>query len=124
MIKKLNLQPEGVILNAPSTIESAFVKLGFSTSLNRKIKSKNTLVFVNNFKEYVRFLKTGLNMVALDSVLWFAYPKCCTPANAGINLDTLERTARLFGIIPVTMIVIDDKWSASRFRPLHELEGE
>jgi len=121
IIKKFKFKNNGVILNAPVTIEKEFVQLGFKTNFDKKEKSANTLVFINNNKEYVDFLKQNLKNIEPDSVLWFAYPKGTSKIKTDINRDTIRVTGEEFGITTVTAISIDDTWSALRFRPIDKV---
>jgi hypothetical protein len=118
IIKKFKFKGAGVILNAPANIEKEFVKMGFKTTFDKNSKSKNTVIFINNNKEYTDFLKNGLKNVESDSILWFAYPKGTSKIKADINRDTIRVTGEQFGITTVTTISIDDTWSALRFRPV------
>jgi hypothetical protein len=120
-IKKLKFRDNGIILNAPTTIETAFVKLGFKISLDKNAKSTNTLVFINNNKEYLDFLTKSLKNIEPDSVLWFAYPKGTSKIKTDINRDTIRVTGEEFGITTVTAISIDDTWSALRLRPIDKV---
>ena len=52
IIRKLKFKGKAIVLNAPADIENKFVEFGFTTSFDKKIKSTNTLVFINNKKEY------------------------------------------------------------------------
>jgi hypothetical protein len=119
IIKKFKFKDNGIVLNAPAAIEKEFVKLSFKTSLGTK--NTNTLVFINNNKEYLDFLKTGLKNIEPDSVLWFAYPKGTSKIKTDINRDTIRVTGEEFGITTVTAISIDDTWSALRFRPIDKV---
>ena len=121
IIRKFKFRDNGIILNAPPAIEAAFEQLGFKTSLDPKVKSTNTLVFVTNSKEYVGFLETGLKNIESDSVLWFAYPKGTSKIKTDINRDTIRVTGEEFGITTVTAISIDETWSALRFRPISKV---
>jgi len=56
-------------------LEEEFVKLDFKTTFDKKVKSTNTLVFINDQKEYLDFLNNKLKNIEMDSVLWFAYPR-------------------------------------------------
>jgi hypothetical protein len=118
VIKKLRFKEDGIIINAPTDIKDEFAKLGFSISLNKKVKSTNTLVFVNNRKEFVAFLKNDLKNIEPDSILWFAYPKGTSKIKTDIHRDTVRETGEEYGITTVAAISIDDTWSALRFRPL------
>jgi len=120
VIKKLKFKDNGIVLNAPTIIETELVKLGFKTRLG-EAKSKNTLVFINDNKEYLSFLKSSLKNIEPDSVLWFAYPKGISKIKTDINRDTIRVTGEEFGITTVTAISIDDTWSALRFRPIEKV---
>lgn len=118
IIKKLRFKDKGTIINAPVDIEKEFKKLGFKTAFVEKAKSTNTLVFINNRKEYVEVLNQHLKNIETDSVLWFAYPKGTSKVKTDINRDTIRETGEGFGITTVAAISIDDTWSALRFRPI------
>jgi hypothetical protein len=121
IIKKFKFKNNGVVLNAPEAIEKEFVTLGFTTAFDKKVKSTNTLAFINNNKEYLDFLKKELKHVEADSVLWFAYPKGTSKIKTDINRDTIRVTGEEFGITTVTAISINDTWSALRFRPIDKV---
>ena len=121
IIGKLKFKDKAVILNAPTDIKKKFIELGLTTSFNKKVKSTNTLVFINNNKEYLDFLNRQLKNIEPDSVLWFAYPKGNSKIKGDINRDTIRVTGEEFGITTVTAISIDDTWSALRFRPIDKV---
>jgi len=118
IIKKFKFKGDGIVINAPAELEEEFKVLGFATSFDKKVKSTDTLVFVNNNKEYLDFLNKKLASIEPDSVLWFAYPKGSSGIKTDINRDTLRVTGEEFGITTVTAISINDTWSALRFRPI------
>jgi hypothetical protein len=118
IIKKFKFKDKGVVLKSPPEMEKEFVKFGFKTTFEKGIKSTSTLVFINNNREYVNFLKNELKNVTPDSVLWFAYPKGTSKIKTDINRDTIRITGEEFGITTVTAISINDTWSALRFRPI------
>ncbi len=121
IIKKFKFKDKAVIINATSDMEKKFVELGFSTSFDKKLKNTNTLVFINDNKEYLDFLNKQLKHIEPDSVLWFAYPKGTSKIKTDINRDTIRVTGEEFGITTVTAISIDDTWSALRFRPIDKV---
>ena len=120
IIKKFKFKDIGIVLNAPAIIEKELIKIGFKTKFDNA-KSTNTLVFINDNKEYLNFLKTGLKNIEPDSVLWFAYPKGTSKIKTDINRDIIRVTGEEFGITTVTAISIDDTWSALRFRPIDKV---
>lgn len=120
IIKKFKFKDTGIVINAPAAIEKELIALGFNNEFD-KAKSTNTLVFINDNKEYLNFLKKGLKNIEPDSVLWFAYPKGTSKIKTDINRDTIRMTGEEFGITTVTAISIDDTWSALRFRPIDKV---
>lgn len=120
VIAKLKFKDKVVIINAPAEIEKEFVKLGFKPAFD-KTKSTNTLVFINDKKQFTDFLKSSLKNVEPDSVLWFAYPKGTSKIKTDINRDIVRVTGEEYGITTVTAISIDDTWSALRFRPIDKV---
>lgn len=121
IIKKFKFRGSGIIINAPAEIAAAFEGLGFKPSFDKNCRSANTLIFINNNKEYLNFLSNALKNVETDSVLWFAYPKGTSKIKTDINRDTLRATGEKFGITTVTAISIDNIWSALRFRPIDKV---
>ena len=121
IIPKFKFKDKGIVLYAPTEIEKEFEKLGFKTDLDKKGKSTNTLVFINNNKEYTGFLKTGLQKIETNSVLWFAYPKGTLKTKTDINRDPIPLAGEELGIMTVTAISINDTWSALRFRPVDKV---
>lgn len=121
VIKKFKFKDVGIVINPPTNWENQFVDLGFKTTFDKKIKSTNTIVFINNKKEFLEFLNKQLENIKPDSVLWFAYPKGTSKVKTDINRDTIRVIGEDFNITTVTAISIDDTWSALRFRPIDKV---
>lgn len=120
-INKFKFKDKAIVINAPENLEAEFLKLGFTAKFKVNELSKNTLVFINNSKEFIAFLTEKLKNVEPDSVLWFAYPKGTSKIKTDINRDSIRKTAEEFGITTVAAISINDIWSALRFRPIHRV---
>ncbi|MGN6532143.1 MAG: hypothetical protein ACTHK0_10355 [Ginsengibacter sp.] len=120
-INKLKFKGSATVINAPAMIAEAFIHKGFKTALDKKIKNSNTLVFINNRKEFLYFLNNDLKYIEPDSVLWFAYPKGTSKIKTDINRDSLRALGEEFGITTVTAVSIDETWSALRFRPVDKV---
>lgn len=118
IIKKLRFKDKAVIINAPALFKKIFIERGYTISFDKNAKSTNTLVFINNNKDYLDFLNTQLKYIEPDSVLWFAYPKGTSKVKTDINRDTIRVTGENFNITTVAAISIDETWSALRFRPI------
>ena len=121
IVKKFKFKDIAIVINAPSSLEIQFLQLGYKIAFDKNQKSTNTLVFVNNQKEYLNFLNKQLKKVEPDSVLWIAYPKGSSKVKSDINRDTMRLTAEEYHITTVTAISINDTWSALRFRPIDKV---
>ncbi|MGN6646029.1 MAG: hypothetical protein ACTHJT_05825 [Cytophaga sp.] len=118
VLNKFKFKGEPVVINAPAELKNDIAALGFATTFDKKVKSANTLFFVNNQKEFVNFLNKNLDNVEFDGVLWFAYPKGTSGIKTDVNRDSLWATGEEYGITSVAAISINDVWSALRFRPV------
>jgi hypothetical protein len=120
-IKKFKFKNDPVVINTPALLQKDFEKLGFKTSFDKKAKSANTLVFINDNSELLDFLNKQLKNIESDSVLWIAYPKGTSKIKTDVNRDSIRVTAEEFDITTVTAISIDTTWSALRFRPIDKV---
>lgn len=120
-IRKLKFRGPAVVVNAPAAVEAALVKEGLTTGLPEKGTSANTLVFLNDAKEFTAFLQKQLKKIEPDSILWFAYPKGTSKIKTDINRDKLWAMGEEFGITTVAAISIDETWSGLRFRPIEKV---
>lgn len=118
IIKKFKFKDTGIVINSPKLLESQLMELGFKTTFDKTICSKNTLVFINDKKEFLQFLDSELKNVEPDSVLWFAYPKGTSKIKTDINRDIIRVSGEEYNITTVAAISIDETWSALRFRPI------
>ena len=118
ILPKFKFKGDATVINAPADLKKKFVELGLKTAFDKKVKSKDTLFFVNNKKEFINYLTKNLDNVESDSVLWFAYPKGTSGIKTDVNRDSLWAVGEEYGISSVAAISINDVWSALRFRPV------
>lgn len=121
IVKKFKFKDTAVVINAPLLLKNQFIELGFKSNFNPKIKSANTLVFINNKTELIDFLKHQLKQIETDSVFWFAYPKGTSNIKTDINRDIIKVVAEEFSITAVAAIAINETWSGLRFRPIDKV---
>ncbi|WP_157446984.1 hypothetical protein [Cytophaga aurantiaca] len=118
ILPKFKFKGEPTVINAPADLSKEFIAMGFPSAFDKKAKSKDTLIFVNNKKEYITFMNKNLDKIESDSVLWFAYPKGTSGIKTDVNRDSLWAMGEEYGITSVSAISINDVWSALRFRPI------
>jgi hypothetical protein len=60
IVKKFKFKDSAIVINATPSIEEEFLKLGFKNKFVKN-KSTNTLVFINDSKEYFELPQNRLN---------------------------------------------------------------
>lgn len=63
----------------------------------------------------------ALRSVRDGGVLWVCYPKGGRKAGTDLNRDVLWEALGKVGLTGVTLVSVDDTWSAMRFRPEAEV---
>ena len=120
ILKKLKLDKHNnvAILNAPD--EFTDVLKHFKGSVDKKIKGKYSYVqvFITSQSEFVNLGESLSNAIEGDGILWVCYPKGTSKKYKKVdcNRDTLREAIISHGFEGVSMISLDDDWSAMRFR--------
>src|SRR5215472_8513158 len=63
----------------------------------------------------------ALRSVRPGGLLWVCYPKGGRKAGTDLNRDLLWEAMSEHGLAGVTLVSVDDRWSAMRFRPAAEV---
>jgi hypothetical protein len=64
-----------------------------------------------------KFLPVAAQVVKHDALLWIAYPKGGAKAGTDLNRDILWNAVSQHNLSGVTLVSLDEAWSAMRFRP-------
>lgn len=123
--KKLGMKPGQtmLILNAPE----GYIALLAPLPEHAEVQTKPTgtydfvQVFVHNKAELHRNAPVAMQALKSGGLLWMTYPKKTSAIKSDISRDILWEELRDTGMRPVTMIAIDETWSALRFRPTSEV---
>ena len=75
-------------------------------------------VFVQDMAELKKWLPQMKDAVAATGLLWVTYPKGTSAVKTDINRDIINAYANTVGWQTVTMISVDDTWSAMRMKRL------
>ena len=125
LTKKLGIKPGQtlLILNAPEGYVATLTSL--SEHANIRTQPDGTYdfvqVFVHNKAELHRNAPIAMQSLKSGGLLWITYPKKTSALKSDISRDILWEELRDTGMQPVTMIAIDETWSALRFRPNSEV---
>lgn len=119
VLKKLRhkTNTKAVILNAPANIEQEFMLAGLSPSIEEFSKVEFCLVFAHSRAEVEELVPMVGERLETKTTLWLAYPKLTSKLKSDLHRDKLWSTFETFGLRPVSMIAIDETWSAIRFMP-------
>ncbi|MHB9094848.1 MAG: hypothetical protein ACYC21_09250 [Eubacteriales bacterium] len=117
LIKKLLIKPgfRGIVLNPP---DGYLTRLG-SLPLKNELAGKFDFVhlFVKNKDEVQLMGPKAVEAVKQEGVLWVSYPKGSSKIKTDINRDKGWDSIKAMGFEGVSLISIDETWSAMRFRP-------
>jgi hypothetical protein len=118
LLKKLQLKPglSGAVINAP---DGYLERIG---PLANKLRPNLDFVqlFVRDKAQLERLAPAVVESVKPDGLLWIAYLKGGKKAGTDLNRDLLWAAMSPLGVAGVTLIALDDAWSAMRFRPANK----
>lgn len=119
--RKLQLKVgyRGLLLDPPPDYDAMLRPLPADVRLTEDPSGEFDFVqlFVKQRADLARQLPTALAAVKPDGLLWICYPKGGAKAGTDLNRDLLWAAVQAAGWAGVTLIAVDDVWSAMRFRP-------
>ncbi len=129
LIKKLRFDKlqEVLILNAPDEFNPVMKELAKTTNVEAAVGKKKTyaamLIFVNKEEDVRNAASTIMNTLIDDGLLWLVYPKKSSKKyKPEISRDNGWQSMGDIGFEPVSLISIDDDWSALRFRKAENIK--
>lgn len=118
LIKKLLMKPglRSIVINPP---DGYLQRLG-SFPIEFELEGKFDFVhlFVKSKEEVDVFGPRAIEAVKQDGVLWISYPKGSSKIKTDINRDKGWDTIKAMGFQGVSLVSVDETWSAMRFRPV------
>jgi hypothetical protein len=127
VIKKLGIKPghKLLILNAP---EAYLITLSvLPEGVEVKTEAKGTFdavqLFVYSKADVDQLAPAAIKAVKPGGLLWLSYPKKTSKIKTDINRDAGWDAVHKTGMEGVSLISIDDTWSAMRFRPASEVKS-
>jgi len=127
LIKKLGIKPGQrlLIMNAPDGYLQTLGTLPDGTEV--KMQPEGTFDFVQFFAKSKADVDsqaaTAIKAVKPGGLVWIAFPKKSSKIKTDISRDTGWESIRQAGWDGVTLISIDDVWSAFRIRPSSEIKS-
>ena len=128
LARKLGIKPglRAAVLNAPDDAIEALNPLPDGASVAGEVgeaQSDVVAVFVRDAAEVDAWVAKAAASVAPGGRLWFVYPKGGKSAGTDINRDILHAHLEARGLMGVTLVAYDDRWSAMRFRTADDAGG-
>ncbi len=121
VLKKLLLKPgqKALILNAPQgyTVKLGEMPPGVELTEWPSTQADWVLLFVKDMKELEALAPKAVKAAKTDGLIWICYPKGGTKAKTDINRDTLWAAMGKHGLAGVSLVSLDEVWSAMRLRP-------
>jgi hypothetical protein len=126
LAKKLQIKPgqHVSIINPPANY---LAKLGPLPGVELADKATGTFdvvqLFVKNVAELNRIAPAAIRAVKPDGIFWISYPKLSAKTDSDITRDAGWDVVKKAGLRPVSLVSIDDVWSALRFRPVAQVKA-
>jgi Bacteriocin-protection, YdeI or OmpD-Associated len=123
VIKKLRMPEKDyvLILNAPAQyIEEVSSLVGEQVHTIGQEKYSFVQLFVHSVAELEHYGQHALEALEEAGLLWIAYPKKSSAIKTDINRDHGWGVIEKAGFEGVSLISIDETWSAMRFRSIHD----
>jgi hypothetical protein len=112
------------VLNPPSGFGDKLRPLPAQVNLFNTLQGSfdTILLFVNSKAEMERLAPKALKALRSDGIFWISYPKISSNANTDITRDKGWKSLNKAGWEGVSLVAIDDTWSALRFKPASEIK--
>lgn len=116
VLRKLRFRPGEVFLlvNAPCYLEEQLA--AEEVHFEMQSGSPFTVLVVRDRNDFDKWFEKTISASKNDSLFWLVYPKATGQFAADINRDILWQAMAPLGYRPVSMVAVDDDWSAMRIR--------
>jgi hypothetical protein len=128
IVKKLGIKPgmRALVLAAPDGYVHRLTPLPEGVEI--VTKPAGTYLFVQFFAtrmaEIEKSIPGLLQRVAPGAVFWITYPKKTAGIDSDLSRDILAAAMMDKGWRPVSIIALDEVWSALRFRPIADVKSK
>lgn len=124
LAKKLKLKSgmRATVINAPETYLD---ELKHDSDITQKLSGKFDWVqiFAKNKKELASFAPKAASALKPDAILWLSFPKGSSKLQIDLTRDKGWGILKELDLKFITLISVDDMWSAFAFRPYKEGEA-
>jgi hypothetical protein len=125
LVKKLLVKPgfKMYVVNAPLGYAEGLSPLPDGARVVGKPEGQVDFVpvFVRSAMDVRELVPKANRSLKPRGLLWVSYPKGSSKIKTDLNRDKLWTEMGEFGLVGVTLVSLDDTWSAFRFRPSAEV---
>lgn len=123
LAKKMKLKPSAraAVINAP---EHYLNELKHDSDVAQKLSGKFDWiqVFARNKEELASFAPKAASALKPDSILWLSFPKGSSKLQTDLTRDKGWEAIRDLDLKFITLVSVNDMWSAFALRPYKEGE--
>lgn len=123
--KKLGMKPgmQALILDPPPGYAKLLAPLpdGLTITSTGNATYNFVQVFLTRLSEVGKFAQTLSKRAAVNALVWISYPKKTSGIGGDLSRDSIREAMSGTGWHAVSIIAIDEVWSALRFRPASQV---
>lgn len=119
VLKKLKLATQNPVLILNSPEEYKPVMQDIEAELHTEIQGKYKFIqlFAKNIEEAEKYIGSCIEALDGDGFLWLCYPKGTSKKyKSDLNRDNTFKVTEPYGFLGVTLVSVDNDWSAFRLR--------
>ncbi len=128
IIKKLGLKPgmRALVMAAPDGYLQKLAPLPEGVELATKPSATYEFIqfFATRMAAVAKSAPSLLQRAAPGAVFWITYPKKTSGIDSDLSRDILAVAMTNKGWRPVSIVALDDVWSALRFRPIADVKSK
>ena len=128
IIKKLGLKPgmRALVMAAPDGYLNRLAPLPEDVKIATKPTGTYDFIqlFATRMAEIKKSAPSLLQRAAPGAVFWITYPKKTAGVDSDLSRDILAAAMTDIGWRPVSIVALDDVWSALRFRPIADVKSK
>ena len=119
VLKKLFFKGQApvLVLNAPPEAQALAAAFGEGSLSRPKGKAAFVLAYALDSAAAIKVAKAAPKFLEHGAVFWVAYPKGTSKRyRSDINRDSLNSLMEGYGFDGVSLVALDDDWSAMRYK--------
>lgn len=127
--KKLGIKKDFkvLVINQPANLKDFIHPLPENAELLKKAGKQTAdtvLLFASNISDLNIHFESLKNAIKPNGLVWIAYPKGTSKIKTDISRDKGWDVVNKAGLTGVSLISLDDTWSAMRFKPFEEIKNK